>query len=124
GWVWFWGLAFAAYCLTIVMEWPFIGWLLRGQGDWRRRSIRSSFLIQTVSCSLLFGCYWAAGEVSLYTRTKLVLPAEMSLPASVMVYYIGADGGGVYRQPLSGGSPEKVLQLSARDWNDRLFVRP
>jgi len=123
GWQWFWGLTLAAYFLTLLLEWPFIRWLLRGRSDSLKSSVRSSFLIQTISCSLLFGCYWAAGDTSLYTRTSVVPPSEMSLPETVVVYYLHAEDGDVYRRPLRGGTPEKIRELSAMNSNDRLFVR-
>jgi hypothetical protein len=78
----------------------------------------------SVSYIVLFGWYWMASGTSLYTQMHIVAPADISLPESVVVYFIAPAEGNVYKRPLAGGSEQKVYELHSKDKNDRLFVRP
>jgi hypothetical protein len=42
GWFWFWFMVVATYGLTLLLEWPFIAWGLRGTQNWLKRSIQAS----------------------------------------------------------------------------------
>jgi hypothetical protein len=124
GWTWFWVMVVATYCMTLLLEWPFIVWCFRGKADWLRRSVKASFVIQSASYVLLFGWYWMASSASIYTQMDVVKPADLSLPGSVMVYFIASADGNVYRRSLVGTDEQKVFDLHSTDRNDRLFVRP
>lgn len=121
GWVWFWVMVLVTYCLTLILEWPFIAWVMRSTHNWLKRSLRASLIIQTASYVLLFGWYWMASGTSLYTKMNIVAPADISLPESVLVYFIAPEDGNVYKRPLTGGLQEKVFELHSIDTNDRLF---
>jgi len=123
-WRWFWVMVVATYCLTLILEWPFVLWGFHGTPDWVRRSVRASLVIQSVSYALLFGWYWMASATSLYTRMHIVEPGDLALPESVLVYYIDSADGNIYRRPLSGGASRKIHKLHSKDVNDRLFARP
>lgn len=124
GWLWFWIMVGATFCLTLVLEWPFIAWNLHGTASWLKRSFRASFLVQTTSYILLFGWYWMASGTSLYTKANVVTPEELSLPGSVLVFYISPRDGDVYKRPLWGGSEQKAYELNSTHRDDRLFARP
>jgi len=124
GWKWFWIMVVATYCMTLILEWPFIAWCFRGTQDWLRRSVRATLVTQSASYVLLFGWYWMASFTSLYTAMNIVAPPDLALPESVLVYFIAPADGNVYRRSLTGGAGEKVFDLHSQDKNDRLFVRP
>jgi hypothetical protein len=124
GWRWFWVLVVLTYCMTLILEWPLIVWCFRGTHDRLKRSLRASFVIQSASYVMLFGWYWTASGTSLYTKMSVVTPADLSLPESVLVYFIAPADGDVYRRQLAGGGERKILELPSTDRNDRLFVRP
>ncbi|HQC42513.1 MAG TPA: hypothetical protein PLV91_03470 [Verrucomicrobiota bacterium] len=126
GWMWFWVMVVATYCMTLLVEWPFIAQRFRGtqaQG-WFRRSVRASLVVQSASYILLFGWYWLASDISLYTRMDIVAPADLALPESVHVYFISPADGNVYKRQLTGGSGQKIFELNSTERYDRLFVRP
>ncbi len=123
GWKWFWVMVFVTYCMTLLLEWPFIGWCFRRTEQWFRRSLRASLVIQSVSYLLLFGWYWLASGTSLYTQMSIVEPRELALPESVLVYFISSRDGDVYMRPLAGGHESKIFRLQSRNDNDRLFIR-
>lgn len=123
-WMWFWVMVVLAYFMTLVLEWPFIAWCFRGARDWRRKSLRATLVLQTVSYVLLFGWYWIASDASLYTKMNIVEPSGQSLPESVLVYYINPADGDVYRRQLTAGEERKAFELGSTHPYDRLFVRP
>ena len=124
GWMWFWVMVLATYCITLLLEWPFIARCFRGTQDWFRRSVRASLVVQSASYVLLFGWYWMVSDTSLYTRMNVVASADLSLPESVLVYFISPADGDVYRRQLTGGSEQKIFELHSTNLNDRLFIRP
>jgi hypothetical protein len=123
-WRWFWGLAFATWCATVILEWPFVAKCLRGQVHLLKRSLWASLVVQTASYVLLFGCYGMASDVSLFTQMSIVAPSELSLPDSVLVYYIDTTDGSVHRRHLSGFEDEKVFDLHSMNSNDRMLAQP
>ncbi len=124
GWRWLWVMVVVTYCMTLALEWPFIAWCFRGSQDWFRQSVRASIVVQSASYVLLFGWYWMASGTSLYTKMDIVASADLSLPESVLVYFISPADGNVYRRQLAGGGEQKIFELHSMDRNDRLFVRP
>lgn len=123
-WMWFWIMVAVTYCLTLLLEWPFVAWGFRGTQGWLKRSVRGSLVVQSVSYILLFGWYWMASGTSLYTETRIVAPGDLSLPESVMVYFIAPSDGNVYQRRLTGAAEQKVWELRSTNGKDRLFVRP
>jgi hypothetical protein len=124
GWRWFWVMVAVTYCMTLALEWPFVAWCFRGTKNWLRQSARASLVVQSASYLALFGYYWMASGTSLYTNMDIVASADLSLPESVLVYYISPADGNVYSRQLAGGGEQKVFELHSTDRNDRLFVRP
>jgi hypothetical protein len=64
-----------------------------------------------------------ASGTSLYTKMQIVSPGELSLPESVLVYFIAEQDGNVYVRSLSGGENRRIFELGSTNENDRLFVR-
>ena len=121
--MWFWIMVAATYCMTLLLEWPFVARCFRGTQNWFRQSVRASLVVQSVSYILLCGCYWMASDTSLYSRMNVVASADLALPESVLVYFISSEDGNVYRGQLTGGSEQKIFELHSTNLNDRLFIR-
>ena len=124
GWFWFWVMVVVTFGLTLILEWPFVAWGFRGVQHWLTRSVRASLVIQSSSYVLLFAWYWMASGTSLYTKMHVVASEDLSLPESVLVYFIAPSDGNVYRRDLMGGDERRICELYSKDDNDRLFVRP
>lgn len=116
------GMVVIAYVATLLMEWPFIAGILRGQESWFRRSCRASLLVQTVSYILLIGCFYSASVNSLFTDTTIVSVDQIPLPSDVRMYYIADADGDVYSMKLDSGRLEKVFDLNSRDDADCLSL--
>lgn len=115
----FWGLIFAAYLATIVLEWPFVAGCFWDSTHGLRRTLAASLLVQTASYTLLFGWYGLASVQSLFTNVAIVPLDQISLPANVRIYYIAEADGDVYSRD-SSGHIEKVFDLNSRDSADCL----
>lgn len=123
-WPLFWLMVFITYVLTLLLEYPFVAVVFRGDPLWRQKSVRGSFLIQTLSYVILFGWYWSVSGTSLYTRTKVVDASAISLPEGISLYFISVDDGDVYGGLLHERQWQNVFDLNSSNRNDRLLVRP
>jgi hypothetical protein len=124
GWTSFWILVVATYAITLILEWPFVALCFRGSDNWFRRSLSGNFLVQSASYVLLFRWYWSASGTSLYTKAAIVSPKDLSLPESVLVYFISDRDGNVYARQLAGTQDRLIFDLHSTNTDDRLFVRP
>lgn len=123
-WLWYWRMIGLSYLVTLALEWPFVARCFRGVKHRWRRSVGALLLVQTISYVLLFGWYWLVGSTSLYTKTTVVEPSAIGLPADVAIYYIGKDDGHVHRWSLATGSDEMVYSLGSTNAYDRLTIQP
>jgi hypothetical protein len=123
-WRWFWVMVAVTYCMTLLLEWPFIAWCFRGAQGWFKRSLQATLVLQTASCLVVFGWYWTASGTTLYTRMNIVAPADLSLPESVLVYFIAPNGSSVFLRHFGGGNEQKICELHSTNDYDRLLVRP
>ncbi len=122
-WPIFWGMVVAAFLVTIVLEWPFVAFCLRGTPNLFRRSLRGSLIVQSISYILLFGWYALASTTSLYTENDLVEPSSMALPENAEIYYISDRDGDVYAGTFAEPGGEKVYDLDTSHPRARLVFR-
>lgn len=120
---WFWILVAIAYLLTVLIEWPFIAWLMDRSGKWFGRSVKLSFLVQGASYVVLLVLYSLAMMGSHRDSMEVVKLGAFALPPSVSIYYIAPDGD-VYKRPLSGGDARKIASIHSRSLEDRVFMAP
>ena len=119
----FWTMVVVTYLMTLVLEFPFVWLVFRGDPCRLGKAVRGSLLIQTVSYVVLFGVYWAASGTSLLSGTKIVQPSALALPAEVVLYFISSKDGNVYATGLAQLEPRQVAELRSTNRNDRLLVR-
>jgi hypothetical protein len=119
-WRWLWIMVVAAYFLTVLLEWPFVAFCLRGSSGWRAKTVWGSLVVQAASYVVIFGWYWAASGTSLYREVAIVPAAEIHVPKGTVLYFIANDDGDVYALDLSQKEPRKVHELGSRSWFDRL----
>ena len=118
-----WYMAAISYFLTLFLEWPFVALCLRKTDRWFRKSIWGSLLVQSASYLLLFGWYWAASGISLYTDLAVVQPSAISTPEGVMLYYLAENNGNVYARDLDQGETRTLCELKSSTNSDRLYLR-
>jgi hypothetical protein len=123
-WFWVWATVATTYLMTLVLEYPFVNFALRGTPNRLRRSIGASFKIQTISYVLLFLWYGAACNLTILTDLTLVEPSSLSLPKDVAVYYIAEADGDVHRLAFAQGESSFVFDLNSTNVFDRLWTKP
>lgn len=122
-WRLLWLMVGVTYAVTLVLEWPFVAGCFWRDPKWFRRSLAGSLVAQTVSYVLLFGWYWMASGTSLYTKMNVVPHDAISLPDSVLMYYISDEDGDVYLREVGSASTTKVFDLNSTDKEDCLSLR-
>lgn len=118
---WFISAVALAWVFTTLVEWPFAAFCLRPGEHLHRRSFVPNLVVQSTSYILMFAWYAWVGEISLVTKTRTAGPAELPLPATVAVYFIGPDGG-IYKTTRGNREPQRILNPGAGDW-DRLIAK-
>lgn len=116
-----WLLVAGTYVLTLIIEWPFVAACFRGTQRWFTASVKGSLLVQSASYICLFGGYWLLSGTSLYTTMDVVAPAQITRPSGVVMFFISAEDGDVYRTDLGESADIKVATLaSTNHWHDHL----
>jgi hypothetical protein len=119
-WRWLWILVFAAYVLTLLLEWPFVAFCLRRSDAWLVKSVWGSLVVQSVSYVVIFGWYWAVSGTSLFRDVAIVDPAQLHAPKGTVVYFIAAEDGDVYALDLNRQERNRACRLGSRDRGYRL----
>ena len=124
GWHWYWAMVAGTYCVTLLIEFPFILWILKSSQRLLSKAVKASLAVQATSYLALFGWYWMAGHMSLYTSGHIVDPRALNLPKDVVIWFINPDDGAVHRRTLGQPAATKVFDLASTNRNDRILVQP
>jgi hypothetical protein len=104
-------MAVALYLVTIVVEWPFCYWALKGKDRRRFRAIAASTLVNTTSYALLIPLYLFASATSLIIDAKVEDVARIAQTNKVQVYYLSAEKDALYRIKSDGTDRQKIKTL-------------
>ena len=121
-WHWIWVMVLFTFLLTLVLEWPFVLFCFRKKPSRLKRSWMANLVVNSISYFVLFGWYWSASGVTLYTKTNVVPLSEINLPKTGWVYFISATNT-VSRFDLSSQQVESISKLPDSDRDERLLVR-
>lgn len=121
-WHWIWAMALFTFLLTLILEWPFVLFCFRKEPNRLKRSGLANLLVNSLSYVVLFGWYWSASGVTLYTKVNVVPLLEINLPKQGWVYFI-SETNTVRRLDLSSQQAEVVSKLSGSDQDERLLVK-
>jgi hypothetical protein len=120
-WHWIWVMVFVTFVITLILEWPFVFFCFRKDQNRFKKSLLGNLLVNTLSYVLLFWWYSSASGTTLFTKTNIVQPSDITFPKNGQVYFI-SETNGVCKFDFSSRQIEKVCSLDT-DKNDRLFVR-
>jgi hypothetical protein len=121
-WHWIWAMALFTFLLTLILEWPFVLFCFRKEPNRLKRSGLANLLVNSLSYVVLFGWYWSASGVTLYTKTNVVPLSEINLPKQGWIYFI-SETNTVRRLDLSSQQAETISILPGSDKDERLLVR-
>lgn len=119
-----WGILFAAFMLTLLVELPFILVALRKKERFVRKALFACLLIQSLSYTVLVGWYARSSYAGIVTELEIVSPSEMGVPDGYSLYYIDTDGERILRCELAGEHKETVGKIESEDPDDRLAAKP
>jgi hypothetical protein len=102
-------LAIAAlFVVTVLIEWPFVAYVLRGRSRLVLKALPASLMVQTVSYLALAPLFYLASSTGLFKDVRRDASVVQQADARITVYYIGMNGRDVYRKVLRGGPEERV----------------
>lgn len=117
-------LVVASFLISVLLEWPFCAWAMRGTtGGWRL-SLRASVIAQAASYALLIPFYLLVSPISLLTSAHIQPSLDFVRTPVATVFYIDPKGGDIWRIQTDGTAKAKVLKAGIHDPYARLFVRP
>ena len=117
------GLGLGAYFLSVFLELPFVAFAIARGHRTFMRCLCGSVLANLASYAVLVILYWQISGTSLITSARIEAPSLFCTSPTADIYYIGINDGAIYRVKASGGIPEKLLELGAKDRNARLFAK-
>lgn len=119
----FWLFYCFTYLLTLLLEFPFVAFLLRKEPNRLRKSVFGSLLVQTISYCLLSIWFWLPSGKSILTDTSVVSLDDIIMPKNIEVYYIADSDGDVYATDLQSEQQRKVFDLNSTNLSERLIAR-
>jgi len=101
------------FVLTLILEWPFVFALFKGDSRRVARSIQASLLAQGASYAVLVLLYAGGGWQENLNRFEPEY-ASWANPRTV-VYYLSPDNRTLYRIRLKDAKAERVLELDSQE---------
>jgi hypothetical protein len=120
---WFVVFVLLAFLATLLIEYPFFWFVLRGQGRPVVRAAKATVVVNAMSYVVLLAWYWAASGTSMMTRLTVCPVAELSPPETGALYFLTPDGGRIVRTDLQGQHREPVRTVAVGSSDDRLYAR-
>ena len=122
--LWVYLCVFVAFLLTLLVEYPFVWFLLRKQEIAVRQAFKATLIINSISYIILFVLYGFNSHTSLVTQLDVVPSVQVQPPEEYVLYYMTTDDKQVVRSDLEGKRQEMVQDLVATDRNYQLLVCP
>ena len=116
-------VAFLFLTVSILLEWPVIAALFKGDAIKWRRGFKASTIAQCASYLLIAGWYLLASGFDLYTKAEVTSSRSFIINSNAVVYFIGLDGH-AYKQGLSDTKPTLFERIYSTNANDRLALVP
>ncbi|MHB1458903.1 MAG: hypothetical protein ACYC0V_18485 [Armatimonadota bacterium] len=119
------GIILFLYLLTALIEWPFCHWVLnalRYKDLTARRSLSVSLIVQCTSYILLIIMYYAASDITIFTRLHSDPSLSFVRNPKSEVYFISESDGDVYKIRLDGTDQQKVFDVEKDNPTQSLFL--
>jgi hypothetical protein len=116
------GFFIASYIATIIIEWPFCFWIMRGKEHRRKLSFKASVLLQSISYIVLVPIYLSVSGITLITKTKVDKPGSFVKTKDAWIYFISSNDGSVYKINADGSNKQKVKETGVTNQYATLFV--
>lgn len=121
--VWLGTTVAALLGLTLVVELPFVRWVLSPRVPAWSHAARVTLVVHAVTYPLLLLCAWRSSELSLLTQWHVVPVAQLARPGTHVVFHVATDGEEVRRRDLATGPEALVGTLPAEFLGGDLFLQ-
>jgi hypothetical protein len=121
---WFVAAVAAAFLITLLIEFPFIAFVVWNHPRRVWAISVATISIHVVGYALVAMWLWFLSQTSLLTEFTVVSVQDLDPPANIDLYYLDQPAGDVVRMNLLGERPSVLAHPAASNANDRLFVRP
>lgn len=103
------GFFVVTFLITIILEWPFCYWALRGKDKQGQRSLYASIAAQTASYAILIPFYIFGGGTSLYGANISIEPSSyFASDKNAYIYFVSLDDKKLCRINLDGKNLSEV----------------
>lgn len=119
------GIILSLYLLTALIEWPFCHWVLKTlkyNGPMARTSLSVSLIVQCASYILLILMYYAASDITVFTRLNSDPSLSFVRNPKAEVYFISESDGNIYRINIDGTDKQRVFDTKTDDLKKTLFM--
>ncbi len=106
-------LAAMSFLVTIVVEWPFCYWALKGKDRRRFHAISASALVNTASYAVLIPVYLSVSSTSLIFDASVTDVAAIARNYRAQVYYLSADKGELRQVGADGSKSQRIRALDS-----------
>lgn len=111
------------FLITVIIEWPFCVWLMKGAKRIARRSLTASLLAQLASYSILIPVYLSVSHLNLYKNLHTDPSLASSIPLQGSIYYLTPDAKKIGVIDLKGANPQEVLTKDHGQYDGKLCLR-
>lgn len=116
-------LIFFYYLLILVLEFPFVFFVLQPEGRYFSRAIRASLVVQSVTYLLLFFWNVSTTNCSLMGDTRVVSLSDILIKNPILVCFIAEKGDDIHQVLLGSGKWEKIGTLKNDGSIRRLIIQ-
>ncbi|MFK7911805.1 MAG: hypothetical protein AB8F34_14565 [Akkermansiaceae bacterium] len=118
------GLFFLAFLITLIIEYPFVWWMLnKTKASWVKIA-KATLLVNIVTYTMMFLWYWMLSGTSMITRLDHVPLVEARPPAGYDLYYIDPAGKRVLCFDMATGKERQVAEIDVSVKSSRLIYKP
>ncbi len=112
-----------SWLMSVVLEWPFCYWPLRGQPDLWRRTLKATLISQTVSYAIIVPLYLLVASISMITGTRIERTLSFVKPPIATVFYIDNHDHSVWSVRTDGTGRARVSEVIVRDPDARVVAK-
>lgn len=117
-----WALLIGSYMVTIIIEWPFCFWIMKGKENRSKLSFKASILLQTISYAILIPLYLSVSGITLMTKAKVDSPSSFIKVKNAWIYFISSNDRDIYKIKADGSNKQKVKEFGITNQYATLFV--
>lgn len=111
-----------SYLATLLIEWPFCFWILKGKDSRGGLSFKASAIINTASYAILIPLYLSASGTSLITNIKVDHTLSFLKTDNAQIYFLSPPKEALYKINANGSAQRKIKNVGFANDDAQLFI--